>query len=79
MTLDEIVKKAIPDDPKDCRIKKAQKEALRLSIKRDIALLIAKNFVPKDNVAASHGIPMPPTPPPDRHIREGEIPKKPKY
>lgn len=47
MTLSEIIKKAIPDDPKDCRIKKAQKEALRLSIKMDIARLISENFIPK--------------------------------
>jgi|GEM_PF-4060715 len=53
MTLDDIVKKAIPDDPKDCRIKKAHKEALRLSIKRDIALLIAQNFVPKEQKVKS--------------------------
>lgn len=47
MTLDEIIRRAIPDDPKDCRIKKAQKEALRLQTKRDLLLLISKNFTPK--------------------------------
>lgn len=47
LTLDEIIARAIPIDPTDCRIKKAKKEALRIQTKRDIAVLIAKNFFPK--------------------------------
>ncbi|ACU61347.1 hypothetical protein [Chitinophaga pinensis] len=49
MTLDDIIRRAIPDDPKDCRIKKAQKEAMRLETKRDLLYLISKNFTPKEN------------------------------
>lgn len=47
MTLDEIIKKAIPIEPGDCKIKIAKKEAMRLELKRNIAVLIAKNFNPK--------------------------------
>lgn len=49
MTLDDIIKKAIPDDPKDCRLIKASKEARRLEIKQLLITLIASNFVPKQN------------------------------
>ena len=47
MTQEEIIIRAIPAEPTDCRIKKAKKEALRLQTKKDIILLIAKNFTPK--------------------------------
>lgn len=47
LSLDDIINRAIPIDPNDCRIKKAKKEALRLQTKRDIAVLIAKNFFPR--------------------------------
>lgn len=47
MNLDEIVNRAIPIEPKDCKIKKAYKEGLRLQTKRDLILLITQNFVPK--------------------------------
>lgn len=47
MNLDDIIRRAIPDDPKDCRIKKAQKEAKRFEMKRDLLYFISKNFVPK--------------------------------
>ena len=47
MNLDQIIRRAIPDEPKDCRIKKAQKEAKRFEMKRDILYFISKNFVPK--------------------------------
>ncbi len=47
MTLDDIVKIAIPDEPKDCRLIKASKEARRLKVKQMIVALIAANFAPK--------------------------------
>lgn len=47
MNLDDIVNRAIPIEAKDCKIKKAYKEGLRLQTKRDIITLITQNFVPK--------------------------------
>lgn len=46
--LDEIINRAIPIEPNECRIKKAKKEQQRLETKKAILLLIAANFVPKE-------------------------------
>lgn len=48
MTLDEILARAIPIEPGECRIKRAKKEAMRLQAKKSILLLIAQNFTPKE-------------------------------
>lgn len=50
MNLDDIVNRAIPIEPKDCKIKKAYKEGLRLQTKRDFIHLITQNFIPKPDV-----------------------------
>lgn len=47
MNLDDIVNRAIPIDSKECKIKKAYKEGLRLQTKQDIISLITQNFIPK--------------------------------
>jgi len=55
MNLDDIVNRAIPIDPKDCKIKKAYKEGLRLQTKQDIIKLITHNFTPKPKEESKQG------------------------
>ncbi|WP_343692773.1 hypothetical protein [Chitinophaga sp.] len=47
MTLDDIIKKAIPIAKDECKIRKAMKENLRLEVKKDLIALITANFEPK--------------------------------
>lgn len=51
MNLDYIINRAIPIAPDECKIKKAKKEQLRLQTKKDLLILIAANFVPKEPAA----------------------------